>query len=137
GPPEAGDARLAAIHTGLAWGGEQQFGKYRLLTLDGPEGPAGVGTEWDSTGSDPAGTFTDHSVVTIADRPARFEFRTEGRFAWKYGPSVTQVIHRWEIRPEGAGSRVTYLFRATGPVPAPWMRRARLRTTGIRQAMLK
>ena len=135
--PEAVYATLADIRTGLVWGGEQQMEKYRLLTMDAPEGQALVGTEWDSTGADPGGRFTDHSVVTRAERPALFEFRTEAHLEWKYGPSVAQVNHRYEIRPEGDGSRVAYLFRATGPVPMPWMMRAMLATLGIRQAMLR
>jgi len=135
--PEVVYATLADIRTGLVWGGERQMEKYRLLTMDAPEGEASVGTEWDSTGADPGGTFTDHSVVTRAERPGLFEFRTEGHLAWKYGPSVAQVIHRYEIRPEGSGSRVSYLFRATGPVPMPWMLRAMFATPGMRQAILR
>src|SRR5204863_63615 len=45
-PPDVVYATLADIHTGLVWAGEQQFEKYRLLTLDGPERPAGAGTGW-------------------------------------------------------------------------------------------
>jgi hypothetical protein len=136
-PPEVVYATLADIRTGLVWGGEQQNPKSRLLTMDAPEGEATVGTEWDSTGSDPMGSFRDHSVVTVADRPRLFEFRTEGHYTWKYGPAVTQVIHRWEITPAGSGSRVRYLFRATGPVPVPAWLRIPLKTPGIRQVMLK
>jgi hypothetical protein len=138
-PPEVVYATLVDIRTGLVWGGAQQHEKSRLLTMDAPEGEAAMGTEWDSTGSDPMGSFADHSVVTVADRPSLFEFRTEGHYTWKkrYGRSVTLVIHRWEIAPEGTGSRVRYLFRATGPVPMPRWLRVPLKTPGVRQVMLR
>jgi hypothetical protein len=136
--PEAVYAEIANVRDAMAWGGEQQLPKFRLLTLDAPEGEASVGTGWDSTGADPMGTFTDHSVVTTADRAGLFVCRTEATLAWKNGKeSRATIIHRYEVVPEGSGSRVTYLFRGTGPMPMPWYMRAVLATPGMRQMALR
>ncbi len=135
--PEVVYETIANIRDAMIWASERQTKKFRLLTLDAPEGEATVGTGWDSTGADPMGTFTDHSMVTAADAPRLFVFRTESKLAWKNGKeSRATIIHRYEVAPEGDGSRVTYLFRGTGPMPMPWYMRAMLATPGMRQMAL-
>ena len=59
-------AVLADLSTHTVWAGERQGKRTRLLTIDAPAGPAVVGTEFSSTGSDPMGSFSDRSVVTEA-----------------------------------------------------------------------
>ncbi|MBA3738496.1 MAG: hypothetical protein H0W97_07990 [Actinobacteria bacterium] len=63
---EAVYAVLADLSSHTVWAGERQGKRTRLLTIDALAGPAAVGTEFHSTGSDPMGTFSDRSVVTEA-----------------------------------------------------------------------
>ena len=56
---------LADLHSHLDWGGQRQLETTRLLTLEAPSGPAGVGVEFLTTGSDgKAARWSDRSVVT-------------------------------------------------------------------------
>src|SRR5438094_297062 len=71
---------LADLQSHLEWAGQRQLETTRLLTLEAPPTPAGVGTEFFSTGSDgKVARWSDRSVVTEATRPEVFEFVTEGR----------------------------------------------------------
>ncbi|HYU57440.1 MAG TPA: hypothetical protein VEO00_05265, partial [Actinomycetota bacterium] len=87
---------------------------------EAPPGPAGVGTEFFSTGTDgKVARWSDRSVVTEATRPAVFEFVTDGLRRGKPGsrPWRATAVHRYEIVPAGEGCRVTYtedLTRLTG-----------------------
>lgn len=102
---------LADLHAHLDWAGERQAEMTRLLTMEAPPGPAGVGTEFSTTGSDgKAARWLDRSVVTEATRPEVFEFVTEGRRQGKPGssPWLSTAVHRYELAPEGSGCRVTY-----------------------------
>jgi len=105
---------LADLRSHREWGGERQKRNTRLLSLDAPEGPAKVGTEFRTQGRDPLGTFTDRSVVTEATRPSVFEFVTEAHLETKKG-KVTDwtVVHRYELEPTGAGCRIRYTVRIT------------------------
>jgi hypothetical protein len=104
---------LADVRSHLEWGGRRQPKKnFRLLTIEGPDGSAAVGTEFRSTGADAMGTFTDSSVVTGATRPSLFEFVTEARLATKKGKTVEWTnVHRYEIAPQGDGCRIVYTLR--------------------------
>jgi hypothetical protein len=102
---------LADLHSHLDWAGRRQAETTRLLTLEASSGPAVVGTEFFTTGSDgKAARWTDRSVVTEAIRPQVFEFVTEGRREGKAGsrPWLATAVHRYEIAPLPAGCRVTY-----------------------------
>ena len=89
---------LADIGSHLEWGGRMQKKNYRLLSIQAPEGPASVGTEFSSSGADAMGTFDDSSVVTEATRPSLFEFVTEARLSTKKGKVVEwTLVHRYEI----------------------------------------
>ena len=71
---------LADLQSHLDWAGQRQGETTRLLTLAAPPGPAGVGVEFLSTGSDgKVARWSDRSVVTEATRPEVFEFVTDGR----------------------------------------------------------
>ncbi len=108
---------LADLPGHLEWAGERQSEGFRLLTMDAPPGPAEVGTEFRSTGSDGKKRVNvDRSVVTEATRPSTFEFVTEGRCVTKSaGDPVCEgtYIHRYEITPTSEGSRVAYSVEVT------------------------
>ena len=96
--------------------------------MTAPPGPADVGTEFFTTGSDgKVARWADRSVVTEAIRPRMFEFVTEGRRQAKPGsrPWLMTLVHRYEIAPEGGGSRVTYTEDVTRWAGAPWILRVR------------
>jgi hypothetical protein len=106
-------AVLSDIRTHLAWGGEQAPDqRFRLLTLETTGGPAGVGTMWESTGSNgPLGTFHDRSKVVIAEEDRAFGFDTEATLERKHAKTWTcHVEHRYTIRAKDGGSTLTYHF---------------------------
>jgi hypothetical protein len=102
---------LADLETHLEWGGKRQFKSFRLLSLDAPAGPAAEGTEFTTTGRIPMNRarFEDRVTVTKADRPRVFELTTESRIPWqRRAPGQGRFVNRFEISPDGDGSRVTY-----------------------------
>jgi Polyketide cyclase / dehydrase and lipid transport len=120
--PEVVYDLLADLRSHLEWAGERQLETTRLLSMDAPEGPAGVGTEFVTTGSDgKVARWTDRSVVTEARRPEVFEFVTEGRREGKPGtkPWLATAVHRYEITPQAVGARVTYTENLTRMDGAP------------------
>lgn len=113
---------LADLQTHLEWAGRRQAETTRLLTMEAPAGPAGVGTEFSTTGSDgKAARWLDRSVVTEATRPEVFEFVTEGRRQGKQGssPWLSTAVHRYELASEGSGCRATYTQELTRLEGAP------------------
>jgi hypothetical protein len=120
-PAEAVYDLLADLRSHLDWAGRRQFETTRLLTLEAPAGPAAVGTEFFTTGSDgKVARWSDRSVVTEASRPEVFEFVTEGRREGTPGSRawLSTAVHRYEISSESGGCRVTYteeLTRLAGP----------------------
>lgn len=111
--PAAVYATLTDLQSHLEWGGRRRSKKTRLLTIESPEGPAVRGTEFVTTGADPMGSFSDHSVVTEATPERAFEFVTEARLTLKRGgePVEWTNVHRYEMAPDGDGSRVAYTMR--------------------------
>jgi hypothetical protein len=102
---------LADLKSHMEWAGRRQRKIARLLTLEAPPGPAGVGTEFSTTGTDgKVGRFSDRSVVTEATRPQVFEFVTESRRQGKPGrPAWTSTqVNRYEITPQPSGCGVRY-----------------------------
>lgn len=112
-PAETAYDLLADIRSHLEWGGTMQPKKnFRLLSIEAPEGPASVGTEFGSTGADPMGRFADTSVVTEASRPGLFEFVTEACLTTKKGKVVEWTnIHRYEVAPQAEGCRISSTIR--------------------------
>jgi hypothetical protein len=111
-PAESVYALLADLRTHLQWAGERQEPRTRLLSIDAPDGPAGVGTEFHTTGADPMGTFDDSSVVTEATPGRAFEFVTEARLVTKKGRRIDWTnVHRYELAPGLGGCRVIYTIR--------------------------
>jgi hypothetical protein len=101
---------VADLSSHLQWLGEEAPDqKFRLLTLEAPGEPATVGTAFVSSGASDNGTFHDSSVVTHASRPALFVFETDARLDRKHGkPWEVHFTHRYDIRPDGTGTRINY-----------------------------
>ncbi len=101
---------IADLRNHLEWSGERASSEtFKLLSLDAPEGPATVGTTFTSTGSGGKDTFHDRSVVTEATRPHRFVIETDARMERKRAePWKAHFSHRYDIQPEGDGSRIVY-----------------------------
>lgn len=129
---------LADIRTHLEWAGTKQpKKKFRLLSIEAPEGPASVGTEFSSTGTDPMGRFADSSVVTESSRPGLFEFVTEARLSTKKGKVVEWTnIHRYEIAPQAEGCRISYTLRTVRISELPGAM-AMFKIPGVRSLGLK
>jgi hypothetical protein len=105
-------AALADLRTHLEWAGERQGPRSRLLSMNAPDGPAGVGTEFHTTGSDPMGSFDDRSVVTGATPGRTFEFVTEARLVTKRGRVIDWTnVHRYQLVPAPDGCRIVYTIR--------------------------
>ena len=103
---------LVDLRSHLVWSGERQQPGTRLLSIDAPEGPASVGTEFTSTGTDgKEARFADRSVVTEADRPSSFEFVTEAQREDGHGTTDWTIVHRYELTPTSEGCRVAYTIR--------------------------
>ena len=110
-PAEAVYELLTDLNSHLGWAGQRQRETTRLLTMEAPSGPASIGTEFITTGSDgKVALWSDRSVVTEATRPEMFEFVTEGRRQGKpgRGPWLLTAVHRYALAPEADGCRVTY-----------------------------
>jgi hypothetical protein len=129
---------LADISSHLEWGGTKQPSKsFRLLTIDAPDRPATVGTEFRSTGADGMGQFTDTSVVTEASRPGVFEFVTEAQLATKKGAVVEwTIIHRYDVTPRDEGCLIAYTYRMAriSSLPGPLVL---FKVPGLRALLLK
>ena len=94
------------------WAGERQKKSTRLLSVEAAPGPAMVGTEFQTTGADPMGTFADRSVVTEAAPGKVLEFVTESRLTTKKSATVDWTnVHRYELSADGKGTRITYTIR--------------------------
>lgn len=121
-PAEAVYDVLADLRSHLDWAGERQGETTRLLSMRAPEGPATVGTEFLTTGSDgKVARWSDRSVVTEATRPEVFEFVTEGRREGKPSsrPWDITAINRYEIAPRDEGCAVKFTQELTRFEGAP------------------
>ena len=122
--PEAVYGVLSDLRTHAVWGGVPPTKKSGLLSIEAPSGEATVGTEWNSTGGDPMGRFTDRSVVTQAVRPSVFEFVTEARLTTKKDATADWTnVHRYELRPDGDGCVIAYTVRIARISALPGMLR--------------
>jgi len=103
---------LSDLRSHLRWAGEQQKRTTRLLTIDAPDRPAAVGTEFHTTGADPLGGFSDRSVVTEATPGSTLEFVTEAHLTTKKGKGIDWTnVHRYELTPTPDGCRIAYTIR--------------------------
>jgi len=128
-PPQVVYDTIADLRAHLEWSGERASDDgFRLLTLEAPADSATVGTAFTSTGANFNGTFHDRSVVTEASPPNRFAIETHSRLDRKRGkPWEVRFHHRYDITPDGNGSRIVYTdtTQRMNYVPywlQPWMR---------------
>lgn len=136
-PAEVVYGLVADLRSHLRWAGEMQKKTFRLVSMEGPEGEATVGTEFRTVGADPSGRFTDASVVTEATRPREFEFVTEAHLETKKGKGVDWTnVHRYEVVPNGDGSRIVYGLRIERISALPGAM-AMFRVPGLRAIGLK
>ena len=120
---------VSDLRAHIVWSGERaEDPAFKLLSLEAPDGRAVVGTTFTSTGANFNGTFNDRSVVSEASPPNRFVIDTDARLDRKRGrPWEVHFEHRYDIAPEGTGSRITYTetISRLNYVPywlKPWMR---------------
>lgn len=109
-PPDVVFETIADLRNHLDWSGERASSEtFKLLSIDAPDGPAAVGTAFSLSGAADNGTFNDRSVVTEATSPTTFVIETDSQLDRKRGkPWDAHFIHRYDITPEGEGSRITY-----------------------------
>ena len=109
-PPEVVYDAVADLRTHLDWAGERAASDtFKLLSLEGPDGPATEGAVFTSTGANDNGTFHDRSVVTEASRPTVSPSRRMP--AWSgptAGPGRSTSPTATTSRSEGGGSRIVY-----------------------------
>ena len=108
--PEAVYDVIADLRNHVVWSGEMAASEgFKMLSIDAPEGPAAVGTAFSSSGSAQKDTFHDRSVVTEATRPSTFVIETDAALERKSAPTwEAHFVHRYDITPEGNGSRIVY-----------------------------
>ena len=109
-PPGVVYDTIADLRNHLDWSGERASSEtFKLLSIDAPDGPAAVGTAFSSSGAADNGTFNDRSVVTEATSPVTFVIETDAHLDRKRGkPWDAHFSHRYDVTPEGSGSRITY-----------------------------
>jgi TusA-related sulfurtransferase len=88
----------------LRWGGQEQSGDFRLLSLAAPDGPATVGTTFSTTGAIPMSRkrWEDRSTVTVAARPSTFEFVTDARDFERLATCFAPEVRVRLLLPRGA-----------------------------------
>jgi hypothetical protein len=109
-PPSTVYETIADLRNHLDWSGDRASSEtFKLLSIDAPDGPAAIGTAFSSTGAADNGTFHDRSVVTEASSPTTFVIETDAHLDRKRGkPWEAHFSHRYDVAPEGEGSRITY-----------------------------
>jgi Polyketide cyclase / dehydrase and lipid transport len=108
--PDVVYATIADLRNHLEWSGERaEDEKFKLVQLEAPVGPASAGTTFTSSGTAENGTFHDRSEVTVASPPSTFVIETDARLDRTKGrPWDAHFVHRYDIEPDGPGSRITY-----------------------------
>jgi hypothetical protein len=121
---------LADPRTHLVWAGERSpRKKFRLLTMDAPAGPAGIGDRFSSSGANINGTFHDSSVVVVADRAERFGFDTDSTLDRSHGREWhVRFTHRYEISHSNGGSRISYACEVRPQNYVPYWLKPGIRT---------
>jgi hypothetical protein len=112
-PPAAVFDVISDLSAHLVWSGERAHDDgFKLLTLESSEVMAAVGTTFASTGANFNGTFHDRSIVTELVRPSRFTIQTDSVLVRSHGKNwQVHFCHRYDVEPQGSGSRITYIER--------------------------
>ena len=128
-PPNIVYETVTDLPSHLVWSGDRASDdSFKLLSMEAPDGAARVGTAFSSTGANFNGTFRDRSVVTEAIPFSLLVIQTESRLDRKRGrPWEVQFIHRYDIEPDGDGSRITYTDTAHEMNYVPYWLKAPLR----------
>lgn len=121
---------IADLDAHLEWSGERAADDtFKLLTLEGSDRSAKVGTTFESTGANFNGTFHDRSVVAEADRPTRFTIETDARLDRRRGKTwEVHFQHRYDIVSHDQGSCITYTETITEVNYVPYWLRPGIRT---------
>ncbi len=129
-PPEVVYEVIADLRNHLVWSGERAGSDgFKMLTLNAPEGPAKVGTTFTSTGTAGKDTFHDRSVVTEASRPHRFVIETDAQLERRRAKMwLVHFSHRYDVVPEGSGSRIVYTETAERVNYVPYWLKPGIRT---------
>ena len=108
--PEAVFDVIADLRNHLIWSGERaESDGFKMLTLEAPPGPVAVGTTFTSSGSAGKNTFHDRSVVTEVSPPRTFVIETDARLERRKAKTwEAHFSHRYDLLPEGSGSRSVY-----------------------------
>ena len=109
-PPDVVHRVIADLRNHLVWSGDRAADPtFKMTSLEAPDGTATVGTTFSSTGANFNGTFRDRSVVTEVTPPSAFVIETDARLERRRGRTwEVHFEHRYDIEPEGAGSKITY-----------------------------
>jgi hypothetical protein len=110
-PPEVVFSTIGDLGAHLVWSGERAEDQtFKLLSIEQTSpGVVGVGSTFESSGANFNGTFHDRSVIAEMSPPTVFVIETEARLDRKHGrPFEVHFIHRYDIEPDGTGSRITY-----------------------------
>jgi hypothetical protein len=109
-PPDLVFDVVLELRNHLEWSGERAADeKFKLLSIEAQDGAASVGTSFASSGSAENGTFQDRSTVTVATRPGVFVIETDSHLDRIRGkPWDAHFVHRYDIEPDGTGSKITY-----------------------------
>lgn len=111
---------LADLPSHLDWSGTRNTADFRLLSLDGPAGPAREGTVFSSVGTIPMSKrrWEDRSTVTVARRASEFEFVTDSRVEGRR-PMLARWHNHYHLAPApGGGTAISYtltLLEVTNP----------------------
>lgn len=137
-PPAAVYDVLADLSTHMEWAGKRQYRGFRLLSLRGT-GPVETGTEFTSVGSIPMtrARWENHNEVVETRPPEVLEFHTEAIAVWRTGKRTeARYEHRYEITPDGTGSRVVYRLRQTAIANPPLRMRLPMMRTLTHRVMI-
>jgi hypothetical protein len=128
-PPSIVYETVTDLPSHLVWSGERASDdNFKLLSMEAPDGAARVGTAFSSSGANFNGTFHDRSVVTEAIPFSLLVIQTESQLDRKRGRTwEVQFIHRYDIEPDGDGSRITYTDTAHEMNYVPYWLKAPLR----------
>lgn len=124
-PPDVVHRVISDLRNHLVWSGDRATDPtFKLTSLDAPDATTTVGTAFSSTGANFNGTFHDRSVVTDVDPPRVFVIETDARLERRRGRTwEVHFVHRYDVAPEGAGSKITYTETITQVNYVPyWLR---------------
>ena len=128
--PEAVYATITDLRAHLEWSGERASDDaFKLLAIEQTsQGDVRVGSTFSSSGANFNGTFHDRSQIAEMSPPNVFVIETDARLDRKHGrPWEVHFTHRYDVQPQGRGSRITYTETISRLNYVPYWLRAPLR----------